>query len=88
MACSRCTGASRREELRLFWEQVSPEDKRQFATGGAAALGAAVGWGAASLLGGLVGAFLGGCVGGLMGLVRYRETPHAGESVSERGLPQ
>ena len=74
MACSQCVGESRRSELRRFWQQISPEDKRQFATGGAALAGAAAGWGAASLLGGLVGLFLGGCAGGIAGLARYKDT--------------
>ena len=77
MACSRCAGELRREELRGFWQQMRNEDKRQFATGSVALAGAAAGWGVAGLLGGLVGIFLGGCVGGILGLARYKSADGA-----------
>ena len=88
MACSRCVGESRREELRSFWRQVSNEDKRQFATGSVALGGAVAGWGVTGLLGGLVGLFLGGCAGGILGLARYKDEAEGLNVGFERRLPR
>lgn len=91
MACSRCAEESRRDGLRSFWEQVSNDDKRQFATGSAALLGSAVGWGVQGLLGGLVGMFLGGCMGGMAGMTRYKDgvgAASATKSEAGTGLPR
>ena len=91
MVCLRCSEESKREELRSFWRQVSNEDKRQFATGSVALVGAAAGWGVTGLLGGLVGMFLGGCVGGILGLARYKDgvgTLAGVKPLERRGLPR